>query len=79
MKANGENWFGDYVLPQTVLRLKQGFGRLLRTHEDWGVVAILDSHLHTRGYGASIFSALPPAPLVTQMKDVAQFFHTHCQ
>src|SRR5207244_12574222 len=48
MKANNENWFGNYVLPQAVLRLKQGLGRLLRTYEDRGVMAILDTRLTTK-------------------------------
>ena len=49
MKESGENWFGDYVLPQAILRLKQGIGRLLRTSEDRGVMAILDKRLYTKG------------------------------
>ena len=74
MKAAGENWFGTYVLPQTVLRLKQGLGRLLRTHEDRGVMAILDTRLHTKGYGKLVVNALPPARRTTSLRDVEQFF-----
>jgi len=74
MKARGENWFRGYVLPQMVLQLKQGVGRLLRTDEDRGVMAILDRRLLTRGYGTSVLRALPPAPLVTSIDNVAQFF-----
>ncbi len=74
MKANGENWFGNYVLPQAVLRLKQGLGRLLRTHDDRGVMAILDTRLHTKGYGKLVINALPPARRTDKLRDVKRFF-----
>src|SRR5713101_3638348 len=74
MKAAGENWFGTYVLPQTVLRLKQGLGRLLRTRDDRGVMAILDTRLHTKSYGRTILSALPPARRTASLKEIEQFF-----
>jgi len=74
MKAAGENWFGVYVLPQTVLRLKQGLGRLLRTREDRGVMAILDTRLYTKSYGSTILNALPPARRTANLKEVEQFF-----
>jgi Rad3-related DNA helicase len=74
MKANGENWFSNYVLPQAVLRLKQGLGRLLRTHEDRGVMAILDARLHTKAYGKLVINALPPAHRTDKLKDVQRFF-----
>ncbi len=75
-KAKGEDeedWFAGYVLPQAVLQLKQGVGRLLRTEDDRGVIAILDPRLLTKGYGKSILRALPPAPLVTRMEEVERF------
>ena len=74
MKAAGENWFGTYVLPQAILRLKQGLGRLLRTCEDRGVMAILDTRLHTKGYGRLVIDALPPARRTNSLQDVKQFF-----
>jgi Rad3-related DNA helicase len=74
MKARGENWFRDYILPQAVLQLKQGVGRLLRTDDDRGVLAILDTRLHTKGYGKSVLLALPPAPHLTALKDVERFY-----
>jgi Rad3-related DNA helicase len=74
MKARGENWFGTYVLPQTVLRLKQGLGRLLRTRDDRGVMAILDTRLYTKSYGRTILTALPPARRTANLKDVERFF-----
>lgn len=74
MKAAGENWFGTYVLPQAVLRLKQGLGRLLRTREDRGVMAILDTRLHTKGYGKLVLDALPPARRTSNIREVERFF-----
>ncbi len=74
MKAAGENWFGTYVLPQAVLRLKQGIGRLLRTREDRGVMAILDTRLYTKGYGKMVLNALPPARRTTSIREVEHFF-----
>jgi Rad3-related DNA helicase len=74
MKARGENWFGAYVLPQVVLSLKQGVGRLLRTSEDRGVMAILDARLNTKGYGREVLNALPGATRTSQLADVERFF-----
>jgi Rad3-related DNA helicase/serine/threonine protein kinase len=74
MKEAGENWFGTYVLPQAVLRLKQGIGRLLRTRQDHGVMAILDTRLHTKGYGKLVLDALPPARRTSSLRDVERFF-----
>jgi Rad3-related DNA helicase len=77
MKANKENWFGNYVLPQAVLRLKQGLGRLLRTHEDRGVMAILDTRLHTKRYGNLVINALPPARRTELLRHVENFFEAN--
>jgi Rad3-related DNA helicase len=74
MKEAGQNWFGDYVLPQAILRLKQGIGRLLRTSDDVGVLAILDKRLHTKGYGRQVLAALPPAHRTIEIDDVRDFF-----
>ncbi len=74
MKAAGENWFGIYVLPQAVLRLKQGLGRLLRSRDDRGVMAILDTRLHTKSYGRQVLNALPPARRTSSIGDVKRFF-----
>jgi ATP-dependent DNA helicase DinG len=70
----GGDWFGEYALPAAVLQLRQGFGRLIRGHADEGVVAILDTRLHTRAYGRRFLEALPPAPVATELDAVARFF-----
>jgi Rad3-related DNA helicase len=74
MKAAGVNWFGEYVLPQAILRLKQGIGRLLRTRDDRGVLAIMDKRLYTKSYGGQVLAALPPARRVTAIEEVRAFF-----
>ena len=74
MKAAGENWFGGYTLPLAILQLKQGLGRLLRTRDDRGVMALLDTRIHTKSYGRQVVAALPPARRAGDIADVRAFF-----
>ncbi|HEX9038018.1 MAG TPA: ATP-dependent DNA helicase [Ktedonobacterales bacterium] len=74
LKAAGENWFGGYVLPNAILRLKQGVGRLIRTRDDRGVMAILDRRIYTKSYGREVMLALPPARRTERLADVHAFF-----
>ncbi len=64
VKAAGGRPFWDYMLPLAALRLKQGFGRLVRSREDRGAVLLLDDRILTRRYGRYLRESLPPAPLV---------------
>ena len=59
IRLQGGNPFFDYQLPEAILRFKQGFGRLIRSHSDRGIVAILDSRLVTQRYGQRFLQALP--------------------
>jgi len=61
LRAGGLDPFRADTLPRAVLRLRQGFGRLVRGHQDRGVVLILDRRLHDRWYGRQFLAALPPA------------------
>jgi ATP-dependent DNA helicase DinG len=72
-KAGGDA-FRQISLPQAQIRLKQGFGRLLRTASDRGVVAILDNRLWTKGYGREMMADLPPCPRTDRFADVQAFF-----
>jgi ATP-dependent DNA helicase DinG len=54
--------FGEYILPVAIIRLRQGFGRLIRSASDRGAVVLCDPRLRTRQYGMGFLSALPPAP-----------------
>jgi ATP-dependent DNA helicase DinG len=59
IEAAGGNAFFDYQVPQAVIKLKQGFGRLIRAASDTGMVVILDPRVLTKGYGRSFLEALP--------------------
>ncbi len=63
IQVQGGDPFWQYTLPEAALRLKQGFGRLIRTREDRGAVLILDDRILTRRYGPYLRQSLPPAPL----------------
>ncbi len=72
-EQNG-NAFTEYTLPLMTLALKQGFGRLIRTKTDRGVVAILDNRLTAKRYGSSVLQSLPPARATSRFADVQKFF-----
>ena len=59
IRAAGGNPFRDFQLPEAVLKLKQGFGRLIRTRRDRGRVVILDPRIHTKAYGRTFLESLP--------------------
>ncbi|MDA0254676.1 MAG: helicase [Planctomycetota bacterium] len=67
----GGNAFMEYQLPEAVLKLKQGFGRLIRTAEDSGTVVILDPRLLTKPYGRVFLGSLPPATVEVEPLDDA--------
>jgi ATP-dependent DNA helicase DinG len=73
IRRRGGNPFHDFQLPQAVLALKQGFGRLIRDREDFGVVVICDPRLRTRGYGAKFIASLPPARIAADGAEAAAF------
>lgn len=59
IKARGGNPFQDYQLPVAILKFKQGFGRLIRTRTDSGLVVVLDPRVHSKSYGRQFIGALP--------------------
>jgi ATP-dependent DNA helicase DinG len=59
IRESGGNPFMDYQVPEAVIKLRQGFGRLIRTASDRGIVVILDSRIQTKRYGKSFLGALP--------------------
>jgi ATP-dependent DNA helicase DinG len=74
IKARGENAFEQYQLPLAILTLEQGLGRLIRHRRDRGVLAVLDPRIRSKGYGTRFLAALPPAPVVSRLDDIARFF-----
>jgi ATP-dependent DNA helicase DinG len=70
----GGDWFREYTLPAAVLQLRQGFGRLIRSHSDRGVIAILDPRLRSSHYGRAFLESLPPCPVTSERAAVAEFF-----
>ena len=73
IRRRGGNPFSEYQLPQAVLSLKQGVGRLIRDFDDFGVIVLGDPRLRTKGYGKVFLQALPPSPVITDAADAAQF------
>jgi len=63
IERGGGNSFYDYMLPHAALRLKQGFGRLVRSATDRGAIVLLDGRVIERGYGRYLLDSLPPAPV----------------
>jgi ATP-dependent DNA helicase DinG len=66
----GESSFMRYLVPAAALSLKQGFGRLIRSRRDRGVVAILDSRIRRKGYGKVFLRSLPPARVCDELGEV---------
>ncbi|MFQ5994387.1 MAG: ATP-dependent DNA helicase [Acidiferrobacterales bacterium] len=74
MARAGRNPFIEYQLPNAVIALRQGTGRLIRDENDRGLLVICDPRLLTKGYGRVFLSSLPPVPLTRGLDDVRQFF-----
>lgn len=67
--------FFEYSVPNAVISLKQGVGRLIRSASDKGVIALLDSRLRTKGYGREFLNSLPRMRITTELKDVNKMFN----
>ena len=74
LRAEGGNPFMEFQLPQAVLQLKQGAGRLIRDEEDRGVLVLCDPRLYTKAYGRTIRASLPPMKQTRELADVEAFF-----
>lgn len=74
LTADGHDAFDDYQVPVAALSLKQGFGRLVRTRRDAGIVAILDRRIITRRYGQALLASLPPATRLSSLDEVRAFW-----
>jgi ATP-dependent DNA helicase DinG len=74
LEAKGRSGFEHYMIPSAIVRLKQGFGRLIRSTTDRGVVALLDGRATSMRYGATIVDALPPATRITDLSALDDLF-----
>ena len=74
IKKNGGNPFNDYQIPQAVIALKQGAGRLIRDVTDYGVLMIGDPRLLGKPYGKIFLRSLPEMPQTKNLTDVQNFF-----
>jgi len=74
LEAKGRSGFEHYMIPSAIVRLKQGFGRLIRSTSDRGVVALLDGRATSMRYGAAIVDALPPATRIDDLADLDALF-----
>ena len=73
LRQAGENPFMKYQLPQAVISLKQGVGRLIRDEEDYGVVVICDPRITTKPYGKSFINSLPNMLRTSSLDDAINF------
>lgn len=79
IERRGGDAFREYMLPHASLRLKQGFGRLIRTATDRGVIVLVDPRVISKSYGRSLLEALPPAkrlvgPWATVLEQIQAFY-----
>ena len=74
LERAGENPFLRLHVPAAAITLKQGFGRLIRTRDDAGIVALLDPRVHQKGYGQRLLAALPPAGRTAELSEVRSFW-----
>jgi ATP-dependent DNA helicase DinG len=76
LRESGGNPFYEYQVPDAVIALKQGFGRLIRSRADRGVLALLDPRVVTKSYGRVFLESLPPYRVTRDRADVARFFRS---
>jgi ATP-dependent DNA helicase DinG len=74
IREEGGNPFYEYQIPQAALALKQGFGRLIRSRSDRGVLVLLDNRISKQRYGQVFFDSLPAYGFTTSAEDVEKFF-----
>jgi ATP-dependent DNA helicase DinG len=73
IEQRGGNAFFEELIPQAVIALKQGVGRLIRDREDFGVVMLCDQRVRTRPYGRIFLDSLPAMPSTRQLDVVTEF------
>lgn len=74
IKQRGENPFLSYQVPEAIIKFKQGFGRLIRSKADFGVVAILDSRIASKPYGQLFLKSIPGCRVVFSLADMERVY-----
>src|SRR6266480_336567 len=74
IEEQGGSSFYEYSVPQAIISLKQGLGRLIRSTTDRGVLAVLDPRLRTKMYGQMFLKSLPPCRVTSNVDELSQFF-----
>ena len=73
IQRDGGNAFSEYQVPNAILRLKQGLGRLIRSTTDRGILAVLDNRLSTKSYGRLFMASLPDYEITDRVQDLVEF------
>ncbi len=76
---DGRNAFAEYQVPEAVLALKQGFGRLIRSKSDSGILSILDNRIRRMQYGKIFLESLPAYTVTQDLAEVARFMEKHSE
>ncbi len=74
LEERGLNPFSSYQIPSAVIKFKQGFGRLIRSKEDRGIVAVLDPRILSKGYGKMFLESLPDCKVVYSLEELKRTF-----
>ncbi len=74
LQEEGHNAFTEYQIPEAIISLKQGFGRLIRARSDRGILAILDNRILRKQYGRLFLESLPPYRVTSDLQEVRKFF-----
>jgi len=77
LEEQGRSPFKEFQLPEAVITLKQGVGRLIRDSADYGVLMICDSRLQSKSYGKTFLRSLPKMRNTSSIEEVGQFFNQH--
>jgi ATP-dependent DNA helicase DinG len=77
IRRQGGNGFSEHQVPQAVLSLKQGGGRLLRDQSDYGVIVLCDPRISSKNYGKKFLQCFEPMPTTTSIEDVKDFLEAH--
>lgn len=74
IEEHGGNPFYEYSVPQAIITLRQGLGRLIRSVRDNGVLAVLDPRIRTKAYGRAFLQSLPPCPITSNISELDRVF-----